>query len=191
VDKGGGDAPIPDAAAIVGLLADDDRSRVVAALVLGAATVEEVRSATGLGVRAVASALARLIDGELVVRSDDGAHHLLAGAFRRAAIAAAPDRPEPDPTGEVTEDAARVLRTFFRGGRLVSIPMQHSKKRIVLDRLAQEFDIGARYSERQVNAILRRFHDDVAALRRYLVDEEFLDRERGEYWRAGGSVPLR
>jgi hypothetical protein len=182
------ETPVPDAAAIAGLLADDARRRVVAALVLGAVTVEEVRAATGLGVREVAGGLARLVDAELVVRGDDGTHVLLAEAFRRAAIAAAPARPEPDPTGDVTEDAARVLRTFLRGGRLVSIPMQHGKKLVVLDRLAQEFDVGARYSERQVNGILRRFHDDVAALRRYLVDEGFLDREAGEYWRAGGTV---
>jgi hypothetical protein len=185
--------PIPstsvvDAAAIVGLLADDRRRRVVAALVLGAATVDEVRMATGLGTRAVATALARLVDAELVVRGDDGTHVLLAEAFRAAAIAAAPERDDADPTGDVPEDTAKVLRTFFRGGRLTSIPTQHSKKLVVLDRLAQEFDVGTRYQERQVNAILRRFHDDVAALRRYLVDEGFLDRARGEYWRSGGTV---
>jgi hypothetical protein len=180
--------PIPDAATIAGLLADDERRRVVAALVLGAATIEEVRAATGLTVREAASALSRLVEAELVVRGTDGTHVLLAEAFRRAAIAAAPERPEPDPTGDVPEDAARVLRTFLRGGRLVAIPMQHGKKLVILDRLAQEFDIGVRYSERQVNGILRRFHDDVAALRRYLVDDGYLDREAGEYWRAGGTV---
>jgi hypothetical protein len=180
--------PVPDAAAIAGLLADDNRRSVVAALVLGASTVAEIRAATGLPARAVATALGRLVDGELVVRTEAGAHLLLGEAFRRAAIAAAPERPAPDPTGEVPEDAARVLRTFFRGGRLTSIPTQRAKKLIVLDRLAQEFDVGTRYPERQVNAILRRFHDDVAALRRYLVDEELLSREAGEYWRSGGTV---
>lgn len=180
--------PIPDAGAIAGLLADEDRRRVVAALVLGASTVGEVRHATGLSARAAATSLARLVDGELVVRVSDGGHVLLGEAFRRAAIAAAPERPAPDPTGAVPEDEARVLRTFFRGGRLVSIPTQKAKQLIVLDRLAQEFEIGLRYRERQVNAILRRFHDDVAALRRYLVDEEFLSREAGEYWRTGGTV---
>ena len=29
----------------------------------------------------------------------------------------------------------------------------------------------------------------VAALRRHLVDEEFLGRDHGEYWRTGGRVP--
>jgi hypothetical protein len=187
-DPGDDLTPIPDAGAIAGLLADDERRAVVAALVLGASTVAEVRAATGLSARSAASALARLVDGELVVRGDGGAHVLLGEAFRRAAIAAAPERPAPDPTGEVPEDAARVLRTFFRGGKLVSIPTQKAKKLIVLDRLAQEFEVGQRYSERQVNAILRRFHDDVAALRRYLVDDEFLSREAGQYWRTGGTV---
>jgi hypothetical protein len=184
----GDQSPIPDAATIAGLLADDARRRVVAALVLGSSTVADIRAVTGLSARSVAAALARLVDGELVVRGDDGAHVLLGEAFRQAAIAAAPERPEPDPTGEVPEDAAKVLRTFFRGGRLMSIPTQRSKKVIVLDRLAQEFDVGTRYSERQVNAILRRFHEDVAALRRYLVDEGFLSRAAGQYWRSGGTV---
>ena len=180
--------PVPDAAAIAGLLADDGRRRVVAALVLGSVTIDDVRLATGLTSREVAEALARLVAGELVVRGTDGEHVLLGEAFRLAAIASAPERPSPDPTGDAPEDEARVLRTYFRGGRLVQIPPQRSKKRIVLDRLALEFDIGMRYSERQVNGILRRFHPDVAALRRYLVDEGFLDREAGEYWRSGGTV---
>jgi hypothetical protein len=85
-------------------------------------------------------------------------------------------------------DDSRILRRYFRGGRLTQIPPQLSRRRVVLDRLAQEFDVGYRYSEREVNGILRRFHEDVASLRRFLVDEGFLDRAAGEYWRSGGSV---
>jgi hypothetical protein len=180
--------PVPDAEAIVRLLADDNRRRVVAALVLGAATVDDVRTSTGLGVRQVVEALARLGAGDLVVRSEDGSHMLLSGAFRRAAIAAAPDRPTPDPTGDAPEDEARVLRSYLRAGRLTQIPAQHAKKLMVLDRLSQEFEVGRRYPERQVNETLRRFHPDVAALRRYLVDEGFLARQGGVYWRVGGRV---
>ena len=180
--------PVPDAAAIVGLLADDDRRRVLAALVLGAATVDEVKATTGLPIRVVGSALARLVDGELVERAPDGSHLLLGEAFRRAAVAAADAGPAPDPTGDAPTDAARVLRTFFRGGRLTSIPTTHTKRLVILDRLAQEFEPGVRYSERQVNARLRPLHEDVAALRRYLVDDGFLDREAGSYWRAGGTT---
>jgi hypothetical protein len=185
-----GPAPVPDAAAIAGLLADDIRRRVVAALVLGAASVGDVRQLTGLDTREVGEALARLVAGQLVVRADDGTHVLLGDAFRAAAIAAAPHRPAPDPTGDAPEDQARVLRTYLRAGRLTGIPAQRSKRLVVLDRLAQEFEVGTRYPERRVNAILREFHEDVASLRRYLVDEGFLDRSAGEYWRAGGTVRL-
>lgn len=182
--------PVPDAAAIAGLLADDDRRRVVAALVLGASTLAEVRTATGLAARPAGTALARLVEAELVVRGDDGTHLLLGEAFRVAAMAAAPPRPAPDPTGDAPEDEAKVLRTFLRDGRLVRIPAKHRQRLIVLDRLAQQFEVGERFSERQVNALLRPFHEDVAALRRYLVDDGFLDRQAGEYWRSGGSLPV-
>ena len=95
-------------------------------------------------------------------------------------MAAADAGPPPDPTGDAPPDAAKVLRTFFRGGRLTSIPTSHAKRLVILDRLAQELEPGVRYTERQVNARLRPFHDDVAALRRYLVDDGFLDREAGQ-----------
>jgi len=40
-----------------------------------------------------------------------------------------------------------------------------------------------------VNLVLGRWHADTAALRRYLVDEGFLDRADRQYWRTGGTVP--
>jgi len=54
-----------------------------------------------------------------------------------------------------------------------------------------DLEPGRRYSEASVNLRLRRWHDDVATLRRWLVDLGYLDREGdgGEYWRSGGPVP--
>ena len=83
----------------------------------------------------------------------------------------------------------QVLRTFFDPeGRLTTIPAKHAKRLVVLDALAQRFEPGERYPETEVNNRLRDAHDDVAALRRYLVDEGFLSREGGVYWRTGGTV---
>jgi hypothetical protein len=180
----------PDAAGIAGLLADDDRRRAFAALELGASSLDEVRAATGLPVRAAATALQRLVDGGLVERTGLHDHVALGAAFRRAAVAAARSRPAApdDDVGGAPADDARVLRTYLRDGRLTHIPANRTKRLVVLDRLAQDFEIGHRFSEPQVNAILRPYHDDVAALRRYLVDEGFLDRAAGEYWRSGGST---
>ena len=50
-EAGGSVAPAMPAGEIVGLLADGDRLRAVAALVLGATTMEEVVAASGLDVR--------------------------------------------------------------------------------------------------------------------------------------------
>jgi hypothetical protein len=87
-------------------------------------------------------------------------------------------------------EAAKVLRSFVQDGRLTRIPTTRSKRLVVLDRLAQDFEPGRRYRERTVNVILERWHPDAASVRRYLVDEGFLTREAGEYWRTGGSVPV-
>lgn len=85
----------------------------------------------------------------------------------------------------------RILRRFLGDdGRLLTIPAKRSRRLIVLDHLAHRFEPGVRYPESTVNDRLREVHDDVAALRRYLVDEGFLDRDHGIYWRTGGTVDL-
>jgi hypothetical protein len=82
----------------------------------------------------------------------------------------------------------RVLRNFLsEDGTLHTIPTKHSKLLVVLDHLAQEFEPGTTYPEAEVNEILARFHPDFAALRRYLVENDFLTREHNVYWRSGGT----
>ncbi|KGN33722.1 transcriptional regulator [Knoellia sinensis KCTC 19936] len=84
-----------------------------------------------------------------------------------------------------------VLRAFVGAdGRLSSIPTKIAKRLVVLDLIAQDFGLGEIYPEADVNTILQRRHPDHAALRRYLVEEGFLDRRDGVYWRAGGTVEL-
>jgi hypothetical protein len=177
-----------DAATIAGLLADPARLRVVAALALGAGTIEEVAAAAGLPLKDVALAARRLARAGLVHR--DG-HHLglRAEQFGAAARAAAESAPAPEPlSADPVEDA--VLSAFLRDGRLVSVPAQHSKRRVVLQHLVRVFEPGVRYPEREVNALLAVWHADVAALRRYLVDEGLLTRAAGVYWRSGGWVDV-
>ena len=85
----------------------------------------------------------------------------------------------------------RVLNNFLDAdGRLHTIPTKHAKLLVVLDFLAQSFEPGTRYPEASVNEILTRFHPDYAALRRYLVENGFLDRSDNVYWRIGGTVDV-
>ena len=83
----------------------------------------------------------------------------------------------------------RVLENFVDGaGRLISIPVQRKKRLSVLRWLVEDFQPGRLYVEAEVNRIISRRHPDFASLRRFLVDEELMQRKRGVYWRTG-SVP--
>lgn len=85
----------------------------------------------------------------------------------------------------------RVLTHFLdEQGRLHTIPSRQAKLLVVLDHLAQSFEPGRTYAEPEVNETLHRFHADHAALRRYLVENQFLTRENGCYWRSGGTVDV-
>lgn len=83
----------------------------------------------------------------------------------------------------------KVLATFMEGGRIKGLPAKHKRRRVLLAWLADHFRPGERYSEAQVNQILARYWDDYVTLRRYLVDEEFMQRDHGLYWRFG-TVPF-
>ena len=175
-----------EAARLLGVLADPDRLKVVAALALGAWSVADVASAARLERKVVEHALARLVAGDLVER-DPAGYRLKVEDLHAAARAAAEERrrAEAGPEG-----AGAIVARFVKGGRLTALPTTLSKRAPVLDYIAQAFTPGRRYPERDVNEILGRFHDDYAALRRHLVDEGFLDRAEGVYWRSGGTFSV-
>jgi hypothetical protein len=169
---------------LLGLLAEPARLRVAAAVILGAKTRDQLAAQTGLGPRTLATSLSRLVDGGLVGEDDEGFIFQI-DELRGAARAAGRRRSEAEREGSPGNE---ILSRFFKGGRLVSMPAARAKRVAVLNHLAQEFEPGRYYEEREVNRILKRYHDDYATLRRYLVDESFLSREAGKYWRTGGTV---
>lgn len=175
-----------DAATIVGLLADDDRRRVFAALELGATTLDEAAHVAGVPSARAAKAAGRLAEAGLVVQLD-GELHVLGAAFQVAAREALA-RPASAEHVDQPREARRVLDAFVRDGRLTSIPAAQSKRIVILDWLSQDFEPGRRYSEAMVNLVIGKRHPDTAALRRYLVDHDFLSRADGQYWRTGGTV---
>jgi hypothetical protein len=88
----------------------------------------------------------------------------------------------------VIDERERVLRAFVRDGRLRAIPARAGKRRVLHEEIVQDFEPGRQYPEREVKDIHARWHPDVAALRRYLVDDCLLSRTPGIYWRSGGAV---
>ncbi|CAN5403903.1 hypothetical protein BH23ACT6_BH23ACT6_08210 [soil metagenome] len=75
------------------------------------------------------------------------------------------------------------LAPFFdRAGALIQLPRRQHRKIAVLEWLVTQLPAGARLTEVEMNACLRSIHDDVAVLRRYLVDFGFVQRpEPGVY----------
>jgi hypothetical protein len=206
---------------LVALLAEPDRLKALAAVTLGADTLLEVAERAGLKPKQAARALSRLVAGGLLEGGAGKGYRVRAEALKAAARRpassvfsseglAAPlllvdseadaglggGLPEP-PAGSPEAD---VLRRFVHNGRLLAMPAAHGKRLVVLDHLAGLFELGRRYPEHEVNELLGRYHPDYAMLRRYLVDDGFLDREDEPapsgtrsvkvYWRTGGSVDL-
>jgi len=87
-----------------------------------------------------------------------------------------------NPLPPKSDERARVVATFIKDGRLVSIPAQYKKRRYVMEELARSFEWGRLYDEKEVNAILKTFHEDVASLRREFIDQRIMLRENGRYW---------
>jgi hypothetical protein len=185
-------SPEPDPAVWAGMLADAGRRKAFAAVVLGARTAADVADAAGLDIKAAVRALERLAAAGLVADQPGQGLAVDAAVFQQAARAAAAARPAADLEAlGATPEQADVLRNFLApDGRLTRIPAAHSKRMVVLDFLSQQFEPGRSYPERDVNFMLGKVHRDYAALRRYLVDEGFLERRDGFYWRAGGTFEI-
>ncbi len=109
-------------------------------------------------------------------------------ATAAVAVSAEPIRSRPTITSAAAERTPdevfrdKTLRAFFDGERLRSIPAKRKARVVVLLELLRRFEPGRTYAEREVNDLLRASHDDVASLRRELVDYRYLERADGRYW---------
>ncbi|GGT61685.1 DUF2087 domain-containing protein [Streptomyces purpureus] len=158
----------PSCRDLVGLLAQTDRRAAYAALALGATTVAEVAERAGLRQPAAAVALQKLADGKVAAfDAERRTYTLLDDTFRLAVQA------EVRVSGRGGGDGAG---SYFRRGRLTSIPGKAEVRGRVLAVVADSFEPGVTYSEAKVNAICGEWLDDWVSLRRALVDEGLLRR---------------
>jgi DNA-binding CsgD family transcriptional regulator len=85
------------------------------------------------------------------------------------------------------EEFADTTHTYFPEGPegpLRDFPAKEKRKLVVLMQLAKRFAPDRRYTEKEVNEVLKAAWPDFATLRRYLIEYGFLDRERdgSAYW---------
>lgn len=161
-------------------LADEQRIKILGLIADRQMSIDELAAAVNLPLRSVSHHLARLQEVGLAQagrRQDDTVYSFHQQPLLDALRALAERPEEPAFSGDLDQYDQKVLSTFFENGRLKTIPAQQKKRDVVLRFLADQFEPGIMYGEKEVNAILARYHDDVASLRRYLVDAGLLERQ--------------
>lgn len=88
------------------------------------------------------------------------------------------------PASSLPDDVDRKMieEAHFQDGRLLSMPGHSRIERFIMEKIAQSFEWGRIYDEKEVNAILKTIYDDTATLRRKLIDLKLMEREHGRYW---------
>jgi len=170
-------------------LAHADRLKIVGMLAQKPASLSEIAAGLSLPTRDVFNHLAFLehvgvvhIKGDLYELDNDGLENLTRHKFESK-------RPSYHTNPHMKPGSQKVLGTFLNpDGTIRQVPnsrTQAVKFRIVLEYILAAFDPGVVYNEKEVNSILRRFHEDVSGLRRDLIDAKMLARERdgSKYWR--------
>ncbi len=85
------------------------------------------------------------------------------------------------------EENKKILDVYFEDGndlKLKKFPSKEKKKIAVLREITLQFDKAKKYSEKELNEIIRPIHLDIATIRRYLIEYGFFERTRDckEYW---------
>lgn len=176
----------PDLLSFVKALASADRLRIVGVLVRGKASQSDIAEQLHLPTRDLFNHLEFLSEVG-IVHEEDGLYTLDEKAIESYARGQFEGkRPNFEAKQDKPEDARKVLKNFLNAdGTLKQLPPMGNKLLIVLHFIVEAFAYDTNYTEKEVNTILRRFHVDTAALRRYLVDYGLMARESDgtRYWR--------
>jgi len=178
--------------AVFKALADSSRLKIVGLLAQQPYTVEQLAAMLELKASTISHHLSKLAEVGLVSARAQGYYSVY--QLEKAALSSNMQRIfSTDQMATVTADVdldafdRKVVNDFLLpDGRLKTIPAQQKKLEAVLRYVVKSFEPGTRYSEKQVNEILSRFHADTASLRRELVGYKLMGREGGggDYWRA-------
>ena len=169
-------------------LADPARLRILGRLAERPHAGHELAEELALTPPTISHHMRKLVDAGLVdaaAEAQSRIYSLRTAAFRDLAR---PDSLDVEKAPATEDDA--VIRAFFDGPRLLRLPVARKKRVIVLLRLLELFEPQRDYPEREVNDLLRLAHEDVATLRRELVDYGFMVRDRGVY-RVASELPDR
>ncbi len=169
-------------------LADANRLKIIGLLANQPSTVEQLASQLGLSSPTVSHHLARLAEAGLVsarAESYYSIYSLETGTLEEMSRTLLTRENLPALAADVDVDAydRKVINEFITPeGRIKAFPVQRKKMDVLLTSVIKSFELEIRYTEKQVNEILKPYNEDFATLRRELIDAKFLARDHGEYW---------
>lgn len=171
-------------------LSDANRLKIVGLLAQGNYSVEELAAMLDLRPPTVSHHLSRLSEVGLVsakAESYYNVYRLETNYLEQMAQRLLAEETLPAVAEGVDLDAydRQVVENYaLPDGRLRQIPTKRKKFEAILRYVAQAFEPGKRYTEKEVNEILGQFNEDTAVLRRGLVDYQLMDREPDgmAYW---------
>lgn len=169
------------------VIADETRLRILGLLAEEPRTGKQLADALGLTAPTISHHMRRLIDVGVVMEERDAQRHIYAingGLLRSVRSEATPESVKAD------SERARVMKHFFKDGKLTTLPANRKQRVHVLHYLLEQFEPGREYPEKEVNALLGSYNEDYATLRRELVDYGYLNRDKGIY-RVATSLPKR
>ncbi|RCX18106.1 hypothetical protein DFP94_10760 [Fontibacillus phaseoli] len=83
---------------------------------------------------------------------------------------------------EKTLEKMAIVRNFFtKDGLLKHLPAQLKKKRFVLEHLVQGLEPHKKYTEKEINEYIKKYHEDFATIRREFIMHHYMYRENGIY----------
>ena len=184
---------VPGMMDFIKAFADRDRLKIVGLLSERPATLKQVAADLSLPIRKVYNHL-EFLKFVHAVHIREGLYHLDDAALQALSTRQLQEQVQPPaPTWDADPARQKVLSICLNAdGTIRHIPNSRTRAgnfRILLEYLAKSFQPGIDYTEKQVNAILNRFHPDIAGLRRDLVDAGLLSRERdgSRYWLSAGD----
>jgi hypothetical protein len=173
-------------------MASAERLRILGVLVRGPAGQPEIAEQLHVPVREIFNHLAFLVHVG-IVNETDGIYDLDEKAIESLArVQFKGKRAAYVPPENEQAEVRKILKNFLNAdGSLKQIPPMGTKLLIILNFIVDAFAFDTNYTEKEVNTILRRFHVDTAALRRYLVDNGLMSRESDgtKYWRVKKEAP--
>jgi predicted transcriptional regulator len=181
----------PDLLLLFKALADQNRLKIVGMLAQEPRAVEDLAAVLRISPSTASHHLAVLGKAGLVKGTVDGYYNIysltaepLTDAARKLLRREHLKRLATETTADTFEQ--KVLATCTDpDGSITHFPMQEKKFLVLLRYVLRAFEPGVRYTEKQVNTVLKRYNPDTARLRRAFVDYRFMAREGGggKYWR--------